>query len=82
MLQGRTSVKKGCYEPDWNEQIVFTEMFPPLCRRLQIQLRDKDKVNDDVIGTHYIDIAKISNEGEKGDLDTDDENQLSIYFIY
>lgn len=66
LLQGRTSVKKGCYEPEWNEQIIFTEMFPPLCRRLQIQLRDKDKVNDDVIGTHYIDIAKISNEGEKG----------------
>lgn len=66
LLQGRTTVKKGCYEPEWNEQIIFTEMFPPLCRRLQIQLRDKDKVNDDVIGTHYIDIAKISNEGEKG----------------
>lgn len=66
LLQGRTSVKKGCYEPEWNEQIIFTEMFPPLCRRIQIQLRDKDKVNDDVIGTHYIDIAKISNEGEKG----------------
>ena len=42
------------------------EMFPPLCRRIKIQLRDSNKVNDDVIGTHYIDLAKIENEGEKG----------------
>jgi len=41
-------------------------MFPPLCRRLKIQLRDNESVNDDVIGTHYIDLAKVSNEGEKG----------------
>jgi Ca2+-dependent lipid-binding protein len=41
-------------------------MFPPLCRRIKIQLRDKNKVNDDVIGTHFIDLAKISNEGDKG----------------
>lgn len=65
-LQGRTSVKKGAYEPVWNEQLVFSEMFPPLCRRIKIQLRDSNKVNDDVIGTHYIDLAKIENEGEKG----------------
>jgi len=64
--QGKTSVKRGSYEPVWNEQITFTEMFPPLCRRIKIQLRDNDSVNDDVIGTHFIDLAKISNDGEKG----------------
>lgn len=57
-------------------------MFPPLCRRIQIQLRDKDKVNDDVIGTHYIDIAKISNEGEKGsDMLKQYKIILSIWFL-
>jgi Ca2+-dependent lipid-binding protein len=65
-LQGKTTVKKGSYEPVWNEQIIFTEMFPPLCRRIKIQLRDSDSVNDDVIGTHFVDLAKISNDGEKG----------------
>ena len=59
-------MKKGCYQPTWNEQIVITEMFPPLCRRLRVQLRDSDSVNDDVIGTHFIDLTKISNDGEKG----------------
>jgi len=64
--QGKTSVRKNSYEPVWNEQIVFTEMFPPLCRRIKIQLRDNDSVNGDVIGTHFIDLSKISNDGEKG----------------
>lgn len=63
--QGKTSVRRGNYEPVWNEQVVFTEMFPPLCRRIKIQLLD-DSVNGDVIGTHFIDLTKISNEGEKG----------------
>ena len=59
-------MRKNSYEPVWNEQIVFTEMFPPLCRRIKIQLRDNDSVNGDVIGTHFIDLSKISNDGEKG----------------
>ena len=29
-------------------------------------LRESNKVNDDIIGTNYIDLAKIENEGEKG----------------
>lgn len=64
--QGKTSIQKSSYEPLWNEQIVFTEMFPPLCKRIKIQIRDSDKVNDVAIGTHFIDLRKISNEGDKG----------------
>jgi Ca2+-dependent lipid-binding protein len=45
LLQGRTSVKKNSYSPVWNEQIVFTEMFPPLCQRIKIQLRENDAVS-------------------------------------
>uniref|UniRef100_T1JBU8 C2 domain-containing protein n=1 Tax=Strigamia maritima TaxID=126957 RepID=T1JBU8_STRMM len=54
----------------WNEQVVFTEMFPPLCQRIKIQLRDNDSVNDPVIGTHFIELSKISNDGDKGFLPT------------
>lgn len=64
--QGKTSVQKSSYEPIWNEQIAFTEMFPPLCRRLKVQIRDSDKVNDVAIGTHFIDLRKIANDGDKG----------------
>lgn len=59
-------MQKSSYEPLWNEQIIFTEMFPPLCKRLKVQIRDSDKVNDMAIGTHFIDLRKISNEGDKG----------------
>ncbi|XP_046390175.1 otoferlin-like isoform X2 [Ischnura elegans] len=69
-LTGKTSVKKNCYAPVWNEQIIFSEMFPPLCQRIKIQLRDNAPVNDSVIGTHFIDLKTISNDGEKGFLPT------------
>ncbi|XP_035000642.1 otoferlin isoform X2 [Hippoglossus stenolepis] len=64
--KGKTSVQKSSYEPIWNEQVVFTELFPPLCKRLKVQIRDSDKVNDVAIGTHFIDLRKISNDGDKG----------------
>ena len=66
--QGKTSVQKGSCEPTWNEQIIFTEMFPPLFRRIKIQIRDSDKVNDVAIGTHFLNLRKISNEGDKGNV--------------
>ncbi|XP_042359531.1 otoferlin [Plectropomus leopardus] len=68
--KGKTSVQKSSYEPIWNEQIVFTELFPPLCKRMKIQIRDSDKVNDVAIGTHFVDLRKISNDGDKGFLPT------------
>ncbi|XP_066536247.1 otoferlin [Hoplias malabaricus] len=68
--KGKTSIQKSCYEPIWNEQIIFTEQFPPLCKRMKVQIRDSDKVNDVAIGTHFIDLRKISNDGDKGFLPT------------
>ncbi|CAH0402078.1 unnamed protein product [Chilo suppressalis] len=69
-MTGCTSVKKNSYTPVWNEQIVFNEMFPPLCQRLKIQLRDNDPVHPNVIGTHFIDLKTISHDGERGFLPT------------
>ncbi|XP_024860787.1 otoferlin isoform X5 [Kryptolebias marmoratus] len=69
-LKGKTSVQKSSYEPIWNEQVIFTELFPPLCKRIKVQIRDSDKVNDVAIGTHFIDLRKISNDGDKGFLPT------------
>uniref|UniRef100_A0A673HGI5 Otoferlin-like n=1 Tax=Sinocyclocheilus rhinocerous TaxID=307959 RepID=A0A673HGI5_9TELE len=68
--KGKTSIQKSSYEPIWNEQIVFTEQFPPLCQRMKVQIRDSDKVNDVAIGTHFIDLRKIANDGDKGFLPT------------
>lgn len=41
-------------------------MFPPLCQRIKIQLRESDAVGDAVIGTHFLDLSTISNDGDKG----------------
>ncbi len=38
-------------------------MFPPLCNRIKIQLFDSDAVNDDVIATHFIELAQIMDPG-------------------
>lgn len=67
VFQGKTSVKKHSYAPVWNEQLVFTEMFPPLCQRIKLQLRDNDPVKPTVIGTYFIDLKNIANDGEKGE---------------
>lgn len=52
-------------------------MFPPLCKRMKIQIRDSDKVNDVAIGTHFLDLQKISNDGDKGDI-----NMRCLMFIF
>ncbi|VVD00185.1 unnamed protein product [Leptidea sinapis] len=64
-MTGRTSVQKNCCSPAWNEEIIFTEMFPPLCQRIMIQLRDNAPLHPSVIATHFIDLTNISNDGEK-----------------
>lgn len=65
---GRTTVQKNCADPVWHEQIIFKEMFPPLCRRVKIQVWDEGSMNDVALATHFIDLKKISNE-QDGDKD-------------
>ncbi|XP_078395891.1 fer-1-like protein 6, partial [Cetorhinus maximus] len=79
--RGRTSVQKNCADPVWSEQIIFKEMFPPLCRRVKIQVWDEGNVNDVAIGTHHIDLKKISNEqdGDKGFLPTFGPAWINLY---
>lgn len=61
-------MQKNCADPVWHEQVVFKEMFPPLCRRVKIQVWDEGSMNDVALATHFIDLKKISNEqdGDKG----------------
>ncbi|RWS06883.1 otoferlin-like isoform X3, partial [Dinothrombium tinctorium] len=78
-LTAKTSVRKNCCNPAWNEQIVFTDMFPLLCQRIKIQIRDSDPVNDNVIATHFINLSSISNDGEKGFLPTFGPSFIYLY---
>lgn len=62
---GRTPVMKNTYSPEFNQLITFTEFFPPLCKRIKIQLKDSDISKNEVIGTHYLDLDEISHAEER-----------------
>ncbi|CAM9576664.1 unnamed protein product [Bubo scandiacus] len=64
--QGETSVETNTTEPEWNEQISFIEMFPPLARKIKVQVLDDANVGDVAIATHYIDLQQISDPGRNG----------------
>ncbi|NXM76745.1 FR1L4 protein, partial [Serilophus lunatus] len=64
--QGETSVETNTTEPEWNEQINFIEMFPPLSRKIKIQVLDDANVGEVAIATHYIDLQKISDPDRNG----------------
>ncbi|XP_029447857.1 fer-1-like protein 6 [Rhinatrema bivittatum] len=78
---GRTTTQKNSAAPVWHEQIIFKEMFPPLCRRVKIQVWDEGSMNDVALATHYIDLKKISDdqEGDKGFLPTFGPAWINLY---
>ncbi|RWS22681.1 Otoferlin-like protein, partial [Leptotrombidium deliense] len=78
-LKGKTSVCKKTCNPTWNEQISFTEMFPPLFQKIKIQIYDSSTGTDDIIATHYIPISKISNNGDDGFLPTFGPSYVNFY---
>lgn len=65
--QGETSVETNTTEPEWNEQISFIEMFPPLSRKIKVQVLDDANVGDVAIATHYIDLQEISDPDRNGE---------------
>ncbi|KAM9178029.1 fer-1-like protein 4 [Mergus octosetaceus] len=64
--QGETSVESNTTEPEWNEQISFIEMFPPLAKKIKVRVLDDANVGDVAIATHYIDLQQISDPGRNG----------------
>ncbi|KAM9710649.1 LOW QUALITY PROTEIN: fer-1-like protein 6 [Menidia menidia] len=81
LVQGRTSTQRSTADPVWNEQVVFTEMFPPLCQRLKIQVWDEGSMSDVAIATHHFDLRRISNEqdGDRGFLPTFGPAWVNLY---
>ena len=80
--KGKTSIKKASYSPNWSECIIFTELFPPMCTRAKIQLKDNAYLKDyrsAAIGTHYIDLRQVCNPGDKGFLPTFGPTYINLY---
>lgn len=53
--------------PEWNEQLSFVELFPPLTRGLRLQLRDDAPLVDVAVATHVLDLRQISHPGRAGE---------------
>lgn len=53
--------------PEWNEQLSFVELFPPLTRGLRLQLRDDAPLVDAAVATHVLDLRQISHPGRAGE---------------
>ncbi|XP_044517518.1 fer-1-like protein 4 [Gracilinanus agilis] len=61
--QGETSVQSETTDPEWNEQLNFMELFPPLTSRIRLQLMDDAQMGDVPIATHVLDLRQISHPG-------------------
>ncbi|KAM4612803.1 fer-1-like protein 4 [Polymixia lowei] len=64
--QGETSVISSTSCPIWNEQISFIEQFPPLARRIRIQILDDANMGDVALATHFLDLQQISDPTRNG----------------
>jgi hypothetical protein len=50
----------------WNEQISFIEQFPPLARRIRVQVLDDAALGDVALATHFLDFEQISDPTRNG----------------
>ena len=48
-----------------NQMFTFKEFYPPLVKRMSIRLIDHDSVDDEVMGTHFIDIDQLNPMGNE-----------------
>ncbi|XP_017548337.1 fer-1-like protein 4 [Pygocentrus nattereri] len=77
--QGETSVESNTNAPEWNEQISFIEQFPPLARRIKVQILDDSNIGDVAVATHFLDLQQISNPNRNGFNPTFGPSWLNLY---
>ncbi|XP_016160732.1 PREDICTED: dysferlin isoform X6 [Ficedula albicollis] len=69
MLYSRILEKNA--NPQWNQCLTLPAMFPSMCERMRIRVTDWDRLtHNDVIGTAFLGMSKISAPG--GELEVDD----------
>uniref|UniRef100_A0A4W4DYS2 C2 domain-containing protein n=1 Tax=Electrophorus electricus TaxID=8005 RepID=A0A4W4DYS2_ELEEL len=77
--QGETSVESNTNTPEWNEQISFIEQFPPLARRIKIQVLDDANIGEVAVATHFLDLQQISNPSRNGFNPTFGPSWVNLY---
>ncbi|XP_025075892.1 otoferlin-like [Pogonomyrmex barbatus] len=68
-MKGSTSEAWQTYSPKFREAIIFKEMFPVLCHRVRIAIKHRiDSCRTCIIAVYILNITKISNSGEYGNI--------------
>ncbi|XP_050311727.1 otoferlin isoform X2 [Anthonomus grandis grandis] len=70
-----TNVKKHSLDPFFNEKLSITDLFPPLCQRIKIEMIQ----SKNIIATHYINLKHISNDTVEGYLPTFGPTYIYLY---
>lgn len=62
----QTEKKEGTINPEWNQEITFSEIEKPLSKTLKITIYDDDTFSrDDKIGSCEVDLAELKADEEK-----------------
>ncbi|XP_035244550.1 fer-1-like protein 4 [Anguilla anguilla] len=77
--QGETSVASSTNTPQWNEQVSFIEQFPPLARRIKVQILDDANFGDIALATHFLDLQQISDPNRNGFNPTFGPSWINLY---
>lgn len=72
-------VQTATASPVWNESLIFTQLFPPLCQRIKFQIRYTQCACKTVHGIRYVNLRSISNDREQGFLPTFGPTYLHFY---
>uniref|UniRef100_A0A7N8YDM2 Dysferlin, limb girdle muscular dystrophy 2B (autosomal recessive) n=1 Tax=Mastacembelus armatus TaxID=205130 RepID=A0A7N8YDM2_9TELE len=66
-----TKILEKNANPQWNQSLTMPIRFPSMCEKMRIRILDWDRAShNDVIGTTYLCMSKISAPG--GEIDVDD----------
>ncbi|XP_030753550.1 otoferlin-like, partial [Sitophilus oryzae] len=57
----KTGIQKNNSNPVFNERLVLTDMFPPLCQRFRIDIRNDD-FKKSIHSTHFLNLDNISSD--------------------
>lgn len=73
-----TTVRKATPDPVYNERLTITDLFPPLCQRVKVELCFTG-IKKTVHALHHLNLKHISNDAVEGFLPTFGPAYLYLY---
>ncbi|XP_072293204.1 myoferlin-like isoform X1 [Eucyclogobius newberryi] len=81
----RTKIIEINANPEWNQLVNLQVKFPSMCERIKLTIYDWDRATkDDVIGTTFLNLSKMSSSGgevEDSNSATMSESQSEVGFL-